>query len=323
MKNILLITLSFLICGVLNAQIKMSHAADKVVEAATAKAPYDSTRNYIGNKDIASYIGQELLVNGDSYGRENGVQYFYSQKEGTIALGGKSQFDYRTPYHLLDGKTFIVREVVPDSRQGNYTHLYDDDWWFKLENKDNPNEVIWFKYSSKYEHTFQFITMSYYNYLVNNKIGDKIICAYRVDANGKLKTRVAETDVNTGKIIDQKPEDVWTVKDVALDDKWFDLVFIVENQDGIQSTIPTYTTYQTSSLRTYWLDEYNAMAKLYGKDMMETVRGLKVRVGMPEELVLISWGEPDKINRDSTGSAQWVYKNQYVYIKDGVVTAWN
>lgn len=323
MKRIVLCATLLLICSLANAQIKTTHAAEKVVAPVTSTAPFDSTRNFSGKNNIASYIGQELLINGDSYGRENGLENFYSEKEGSVVLLGKSQFDRRTPYSYFDGKTYIVREVIPDSKQGDWTQLYDDFWWFKLENRDDANEQIWFRYNAKYEHTFPFVTMSYYNYLVNNKIGDKIICAYRVESNGKLKTRVAETDVNTGVVIEQKPEDVWTVKDVSIEDKWFNLVFIVENQDGFQSTIPTSTTYQDNLLRTYWLSDYNAYVDKYGKDMMETVRAQKVKVGMPEELLIMSWGDPDKINKDSTGSAQWVYGRQYVYVKDGVITAWN
>ena len=323
MKKYAFITVLLFFSGVANAKIKTTHAAEKVVESMKVMAPYDSTRNFTGKENIAGYIGQELLINGDSYGRENGLENFYPEKEGKIILGGKSQFDHRTPYSFFDGKTYIVKEIIPDSKQGNDTHLYDNFWWFKLENKFDASEQIWFRYNDKYEHTFPFITMSYYNYLVNNKIGDKIICAYQIDSNGKLKTRAADTDVNTGVVINQTPEDVWTVKDVALDDKWFDLVFIVENQDGFQSTISTISTYQDSSLKSYWLSEFNAMAELYGKDMMETVRALKIQVGMPEELVLTAWGEPDRINKDSSGFAQWVYGNQYLYIKDGVVSAWN
>lgn len=55
----------------------------------------------------------------------------------------------------------------------------------------------------------------------------------------------------------------------------------------------------------------------------------RVAVGMPEEFVRRSWGDPDRINRstrDSGTSEQWVYRRdrertQYIYLKEGVVTS--
>lgn len=55
----------------------------------------------------------------------------------------------------------------------------------------------------------------------------------------------------------------------------------------------------------------------------------QVAVGMPEEFVRRSWGEPDRINRSTreTGaSEQWVYRRdrertQYIYLNAGAVTS--
>ena len=44
---------------------------------------------------------------------------------------------------------------------------------------------------------------------------------------------------------------------------------------------------------------------------------------MPKEALEIAWGKPDKINRSSYGSDQWVYNGQYVYIENGKVKSWN
>lgn len=56
----------------------------------------------------------------------------------------------------------------------------------------------------------------------------------------------------------------------------------------------------------------------------------KISIGMSRNDVIKSWGKPDDIN-SNTGSygsrEQWVYRisgaeNQYVYIKDGLVSGW-
>lgn len=46
---------------------------------------------------------------------------------------------------------------------------------------------------------------------------------------------------------------------------------------------------------------------------------------MPEELIVVSWGEPENINQTVLANSinkQFVYKNyNYVYTKNGVVSA--
>jgi hypothetical protein len=57
------------------------------------------------------------------------------------------------------------------------------------------------------------------------------------------------------------------------------------------------------------------------------IRAGKVKVGMTENEVRVSWGYPTKINRASYGD-QWVYQRsdysaQYVYFENGRMTAFN
>jgi hypothetical protein len=57
-----------------------------------------------------------------------------------------------------------------------------------------------------------------------------------------------------------------------------------------------------------------------------TVDGKRVAVGMTDVELMCAWGSPDHINRASYGD-QWVYgttrSRQYVYVRSGIVTAWN
>jgi hypothetical protein len=65
-------------------------------------------------------------------------------------------------------------------------------------------------------------------------------------------------------------------------------------------------------------------------DQWEVVDAEKIRVGMTDVEAVCAWGYPDKVNRASYGD-QWVYgivpgvnlPRQYVYVRGGVVTAWN
>lgn len=68
--------------------------------------------------------------------------------------------------------------------------------------------------------------------------------------------------------------------------------------------------------------DYDRLLKKYGTTWMNMVVQHKIKVGMPEELVIMSWGKPKKRNTDSYGLVQLVYGSDYVYIKNGVVSSW-
>ena len=59
----------------------------------------------------------------------------------------------------------------------------------------------------------------------------------------------------------------------------------------------------------------------WDEQLIEAIKQRKIRIGMTEQQLLLSWGKPDKVN--STVGAygvheQWVYgQSQYVYMKNG------
>jgi len=62
-------------------------------------------------------------------------------------------------------------------------------------------------------------------------------------------------------------------------------------------------------------------------DYSEQIENETIRVGMPEDCLLLSWGKPKKINNSCnsrTGCVkQYVYyANHYVYVRNGAVTSW-
>ena len=55
------------------------------------------------------------------------------------------------------------------------------------------------------------------------------------------------------------------------------------------------------------------------------IKERKIKIGMTKEMLLMSLGDPEDINRTVTKdsvSEQFVYGDQYVYLENGVVTAW-
>jgi hypothetical protein len=81
---------------------------------------------------------------------------------------------------------------------------------------------------------------------------------------------------------------------------------------------------KANSMRLGLIDEYvsaNPNSSTYKQLSVQK----KIAIGMPEELVYLSWGKPNKVNTTvtRTGSRkQLVYGRSYVYIENGTVTAW-
>ena len=64
------------------------------------------------------------------------------------------------------------------------------------------------------------------------------------------------------------------------------------------------------------------MKSKYGDENWVLIVNQKIKVGIPEEVARLSWGEPDEINHSNSGD-QWVYNGQYLYFENGKLTAWN
>jgi hypothetical protein len=68
-----------------------------------------------------------------------------------------------------------------------------------------------------------------------------------------------------------------------------------------------------------------AMHEAWSDDMLPAIACRWVQKGMTAEQLRASWGGPEDINRTVTSfgvSEQWVYGDSYVYLDEGVVTAW-
>ncbi len=62
----------------------------------------------------------------------------------------------------------------------------------------------------------------------------------------------------------------------------------------------------------------------FGKVNMKTILEGIVTIGMTKEMVTVSWGEPDKINRTILASStheQWIYNDNYLYFDNNKLTA--
>ena len=69
----------------------------------------------------------------------------------------------------------------------------------------------------------------------------------------------------------------------------------------------------------------NEIKKKYGESIAKKIFNHEIWIGMNTVMARLSIGSPIKINR-STGSwgtnEQWIYKNKYLYFKNGVLSSW-
>jgi hypothetical protein len=301
MKRLLaIITAGFIISLTSFAQIGVYTATDSPAKE-NKVMPYDSTKNFLGKSHVKSYEGQILYVNGVSSDLQKyGYQYIYSRKvrgDGCHYGVPYGTFATCSPYDSLVGKYFVVKNVDDEK-------WYLDEYWFQLENRDDPNDVAWFYYQGEYEHAFPFITLSHFDYLKSRYIGKEI--AY----------------------FGRSTKDEFIVEfrnciNVGIEDKYYNLSLFFE--DG-KATNVDYDK-EISPLLGYFIlkEVYDRLIARYGADMVNVAMRHRVCVGMAEELLLLSWGQPKKINRRSyDDNDQWVYDNsQYVYVRNGIITAWS
>jgi hypothetical protein len=316
------------------AQITVSNVTRKEEPISNKVIPYDSTKNWLGNKNVKSYIGQTLYVNGKSSRlKELGYDYFFIMKEPSYSLPNRGRWgepaaDHqgRTKYEDLFGKYFIVIDVQADSEQDKYSYK-ENTWWFKLQNKDNIEEVTWFEYNGRFKHRFPFITVSYFNYVKKILVGNKYIFRYRIDEGKVNEFLINNTDFYTGETFIESKENLWECIDITIEGEFYKLVALLKNQNGIISCVDIDNLLKNKeegdNSYLFEISKYNALVNKWGKGYMDIVRRKEIKVGMPKSLLLLSWGEPDRINSSSYGPDQYVYGNQYVYIENGVIKAWN
>jgi hypothetical protein len=63
----------------------------------------------------------------------------------------------------------------------------------------------------------------------------------------------------------------------------------------------------------------------YGRENALKIISRKIWIGMTKEMLMLSWGTPDEINRTVMAGyvkEQCIYGSQYVYVENDIVTAW-
>lgn len=274
---------------------------------------YDSTHNIpLLEKDYPLLTGQTLYIKHlfadmEQFGYHGFYQSWPKPKNNgyswDLKTYGKNPKAYSCTSIELQGKYFKVEEVK------HYTKGY----WLKLVNVNNSSDIAYYDVDINFRD--HFIVLSHYNY-TSSLYKDKVICL--IENNSVVRKKCIsvgiDKDVQVLCLVFEDGSSTFVANDLIRFNNYDD--FREEMNLGASSRAKDrYNWFMTE-------ESYDKLYEKYG-DYVVTALKRNIRVGMPLELLLISWGEPKEINRSSYGDAQYVYGDQYVYVKDGKITAWN
>ncbi|MCR4658932.1 MAG: hypothetical protein K5650_01405 [Bacteroidales bacterium] len=305
----------------INAQIGITSVAAPQQNATLVPA-FDSTKNFIGTLNVQSYKGQILFVlpkvpSKIKWGYENfkPIDYNPASYRGPRDHYGEDAeaSRFNTKYEALAGKYFRVDSIS----EKTYT-----EYVFYLTNTKDETDRCCFIYGALYEHSFPFVVLSHFNYLKDRYVGKQYIIQ---------SSNIHRTDIITGDSIKVNDDSqiLWTVSELTIIENEgimkMELAFIAKN-----GNMTTYVDAEkfanvfdnNNSRFAFEKTEWDNLVKKYGLSMMKLVLNEKIKVGMPEKLLIYSWGKPERINSSSDGRKQYVYDNDYVYVKDGKVVSW-
>lgn len=101
--------------------------------------------------------------------------------------------------------------------------------------------------------------------------------------------------------------------------------FWLIKKDTIQGWSPLDFIYKTSKMYSI-VNNYkeNDNIKKFGLKNGERVNSKKIWIGMTKEMLLASYGSPNKKNINNYGKVtneQWIYNRSYIYLENDIVTA--
>ncbi|MGQ9621791.1 MAG: hypothetical protein ACUVTX_12575 [Bacteroidales bacterium] len=73
------------------------------------------------------------------------------------------------------------------------------------------------------------------------------------------------------------------------------------------------------------MTRFEYLEKKYGTRLAAQINAGKIWKGMTSQMVLDSWGKPQKINRSITGSyarEEWIYRNTWLFIENNTLIDW-
>lgn len=291
----------------------------------TSKAPemdattFDGSKNFLGEA-VTKYIGQELYLKGVAdklrkYGYDGFVNDYTKDRYPYNSNVYKCCDSYNSKYDELTGKYFKVVDVIKHPKAKENELLYGSKHFLKLQEKGSGN-LVYFEYNSKYEFSFPFIVVAFFEKQKELVVGQQFVFA-----DGVLTT---SSDIQTGKAITNITGQKWKCTDLTVEEKYYTLSLILENDMKERVAVSFDTVFgEWRSGRVYALSEAAKYRQKFGEEIFEVILKGKVKIGMTKEMCQLSWGKPKSINETITSGKtreQWVYSDNYLYFDNGILT---
>jgi hypothetical protein len=274
--------------------------------------PYDYENNYLG-EDVYKYIGQELYLKGEAenlreYGYKGFILNYKVKNRSKKSNIYKCCDGYNSKYTEMEGKYFVVKDVH------NPSDIYGNKYYLELIDK-STNEIVYYNYDSMFEQSFPFIVVGFYEKQKKKLIGKSYAFPITFLKSSK--------DIYSGKEVNNSHGQIWECIDLTVEDENYTLSLVLKNAFGEIITIWYEFMFGEYSggvaVDLVDLDRYKAK---YGETIWLKIYEQNIEIDFTEEMVLNSWGEPDKINKTSIGS-QWVYDNYLLNFENGKLKSFN
>jgi len=98
----------------------------------------------------------------------------------------------------------------------------------------------------------------------------------------------------------------------------------VRNQDGVPPYNMTCNGDDCDEVYRLIKDKIIS-SKSWSKEMKQLIKDGKIKIGMTQEMVLLSWGQPKDVNKmvgEWGVHEQWVYGTNYLYFENGVLSSY-
>lgn len=269
---------------------------------------YDSLVEYPVKNGIYGMVGQTLIVPPSNYKIQDGdviSGFFKEATQNNIYEPGYTKYrsKYGTKYESVSGRRFKVQQIIDDVN-------YPENVCY-LELKDEKGTIYYRFYKNYKKPDFPFYIEGYIIKQASIKKQQNLQYAKCINMD-----EYTGSDFYTGKTIRFYVGQLWRFKEFIIDSNSGELVELYTNNKG-ETFKPSMfgTDFKTKK-------ESDRIKAKYGQAIWKQIMTYTIQKGMSKSAVRESWGDPVEINESSYGE-QWVYRDKYVYFKNGRVTGWN
>lgn len=308
--KILTLTLTLLLCSMSYGQITTT----KVAEVPVKK--YDSTENALEDH-IEQFIGQDLYLKGvpkslQQFGYDHFVIDYTKDDLDKTNIYKAIENGRHSNYDSLVGKYFNVVDVIKDPALSGV-------YFLKLQEKASK-DIVYYQYETQFASNFPFITAGYFVKMKQTLVGKKFVVRGRNWLEGDAKPMV---DMKTGSpVSDFKVGSVWNAVDLTVEEKYYTLAIILENDKHEQ--IPLNIDDLKRHVWAFDNDLANECIAKFGVANWQMILEGHVQKGMSWEMCELSWGKCTDILKttDSDGKPYeiWSYGSSKLYFRGAFLT---